>query len=518
MFGAGFAALSRLKTMRTLFNGSLQSACPLIWVTAILLLSACAGSKNFKPDARFSPQQLRADYTIFRNVLEENHPSLYWYTTKDSLDRYFDAGYAQINDSMTEIRFRNILNYTISRIRCGHTSVYYSKELKKHLDTSRLRQFPLSIKIWDDTAVIYSSLLRNDTVLKRGTIITAINDRPFTFYRDSLVQFLPTDGYNINHQYQTLSSRNGFGNMYKYVFGLTDTLGIRYLDTLNREHAMLIPVYDPKKDSLNKIRSFPALSGRERKQLRLNDINNLVIDTAGKTALLTINTFSTGNGVRRFINRSFRKLRQQRIQHLVIDVRNNGGGEVNNSTLLTRYIADEKFKLADSLYAVNKKSRYGKYIKHNFRNRVFMTFIARKHSDGKYHYGYFERHYFKPRKKNHYNGQVYIITGANSFSATTLFINAIKGAPNVKLIGEETGGGSYGNTAWQIPDVTLPHTKLRFRLPLFRMVENIHSPKTGRGIYPDVEVRPTVEAIRKGFDVKLEYVRKLIYGEKVSMH
>jgi hypothetical protein len=41
-----------------------------------------------------------------------------------------------------------------------------------------------------------------------------------------------------------------------------------------------------------------------------------------------------------------------------------------------------------------------------------------KGKDGKYHFRYFEKHYFSP-KKYHYDGQVFILIGGNSFSATT---------------------------------------------------------------------------------------------------
>ena len=47
---------------------------------------------------------------------------------------------------------------------------------------------------------------------------------------------------------------------------------------------------------------------------------------------------------------------------MVVDVRSNGGGDATNSTLLTRYIIDKNFKLADSLYALRRHSRYDKYI------------------------------------------------------------------------------------------------------------------------------------------------------------
>lgn len=139
-----------------------------------------------------------------------------------------------------------------------------------------------------------------------------------------------------------------------------------------------------------------------------------------------------------------------------------------------------------------------------------MNIITRKRADGKYHFGYFTRHFFKPKKKNHFEGSTYLVIGGNSFSATTLFANALKGQENVLLIGEETGGGAYGNTAWQIPDITLPNSKLRVRLPKFRMVINKDAPKDGRGVIPDIYVGPSMESIRDGLDPKLERAKELI--------
>ena len=76
-------------------------------------------------------------------------------------------------------------------------------------------------------------------------------------------------------------------------------------------------------------------------------------------------------------------------------------------------------------------------------------------------------------------------------------------------MGEETGGGAYGNTAWLIPDITLPNTKVRFRLPLFRLVIDKNAQK-GRGVMPEVEVDPTVNAIRKNQDYKMDKVLEMI--------
>ena len=64
-------------------------------------LFSCSASRNYKPNKKYSKQQLQQDYTLLRHILEKKHPSLYWYTSKDSMDYYFDAGYNAIRDSMT---------------------------------------------------------------------------------------------------------------------------------------------------------------------------------------------------------------------------------------------------------------------------------------------------------------------------------------------------------------------------------------------------------------------------------
>ena len=481
----------------------------------VIFSFACNTGKNaFDPNKKYPPKQLQQDYTIFRNILQDSHPSLYWYTTKDSLDHYFDNGYASIKDSMTLPQFRTLLSYTISKINCGHTSVRYSKKYIKYLDTAKQKLFPLSLKIWPDTMAVTVNLNRKDSILKRGVIITKINGLTAQQLTDSLFNYVVRDGYNLTGKYQTLSNDFVFGSWYKNIFGLKDTLDIFYLDNAGEEKEIFTPLYDPKADTIK--RKMPSVvqelkrSPKPKPIRKLMFYRSLEIDTVYSTAFMTINTFAAGYHLKKFFRSSFKTLTEKNIKNLVIDLRSNGGGETTNSTFLTRFIIDKKFKLADSLYAISRHSEYDRYISKSFLYRIFMLFATRKREDGKYHYGYFERHYYQPRSEDHYNGHVYVLIGGNSFSAATLFAGAIKGQKNVTLIGEETGGGNYGNTAWIIPDVTLPNTKMRFRLPKFRLVINKDEVKNGRGIMPDVIVVPTTEAIRRGIDFKAAKAKELI--------
>jgi hypothetical protein len=495
----------------------------LLILMGVVLVTGCSvGKSSFYPAKKYSPDKLQKDYSVYQQILEEAHPGLYWYQSKDSMDYYFKWGREKLKDSLTETDFRKVLAYVTAKINCGHTSVRVSKKYSRYIDTTRItRMFPLSLKLWDDTAVVAANLDRRDSLLKRGTIIKKINGKPIPKIIDTLFNFISTDGYNTTHKYQALSNRGYFGSLYTSLFGLYPGYNIEYTDSTGFSRQTVIRTYRPAPDTAERaairpVRSIPQPSRKETRSVRRNAVRLLKIDSTERVAMMDLNSFGRGYGLKAFFRRSFKTLKKNKIEHLIIDVRGNGGGSVTNSTSVTRYIADHPFKVADSLYAIAKRKKYSRYIKNDFFNRLFMTFFTRRRADGYYHFRYFEQKHFKPKKKNHFDGKVYILTGGNSFSATTLFASSLIRQDNVTVVGEETGGGAYGNSAWLIPDVTLPETRVRFRLPLFRLVIDKDYPKTGKGVQPEVEVKPTVDAIKRGADYKVEKAMELIKKDKES--
>jgi peptidase S41-like protein len=488
---------------------------PFLFFLILMSVSCSSSRKSFVAERKYSKLVLQKDYTLFRNVLEESHPSLYWFTPKDSMDYYFDRGYNMLKDSMTEREFRTSLSFVISKMKCGHTAVRYSKRYSAYLDTARLKIFPLSIKAWADTMVVTANLNRKDSVIRRGTIITSIENMSIPRMIDTVFNYLSADGNAITGKYQAISNRGNFGAFYKNIFGLPDTLNIGYIDRNGNAQNARIATYDPFSDTADRrppVETKPP-TREENRFINMHSARNVQVDTTLKSAFMTVNTFSRGHKLKAFFRNSFKTMNRMNIRYLVIDVRTNGGGDASNSTFLTRYITDKNFKLADTLYAVRRSSKYRRYIDMQPLYWLMMQFITHRERDGKYHFGYLERHVFKPKRRNHFGGEVYILTGGNSFSATALFAKKLRGQANVKIVGEETGGGAYGNSAWMLPDVTLPNTRLRFSLPKFRLVMDKDEVAAARGVMPDIEVLPSVESIRRGVDPKVEVIKQIILSK-----
>jgi C-terminal processing protease CtpA/Prc len=154
---------------------------------------------------------------------------------------------------------------------------------------------------------------------------------------------------------------------------------------------------------------------------------------------------------------------------------------------------------------------YTNYFKGGNWNNIKLYFLGRKKSDAKYHLQRYESKNYKPKTKYRFDGNIYILINGPSFSATTLMLNAIKGQSNIVLVGEETGGGWYGNSGILLPEFVLPNTQTRLRMPLFRLVQFQHNEAhKGKGVPPDILVPTSYDALIKGYDMKIKMVDALI--------
>lgn len=466
---------------------------------------SCSVAK-YQPNKKYSPQQLQQETDILWQTYQQVHPSYNWYTPADSIDTRFRQVKQSITDSLTEAEFRLRLSWAVAAIRCGHTSVLPPKAAARAASQQNTPSFPLQVRLLqqDSLVVLQNAGPKRDSV-NRGVVLTGIDSIPVAVFVRQMQEYISVDGYNNGFAQSQVST--GFAARFKWLYGLKPSYHIQFIDTSGRNLQATIHNTEPRKRD-----STRRDMARTREQTRSAvppSYGFLAFDSAHQFAYLRINSFM-GSKVSAFIRKSMRRIDSSGVRHLVLDLRGNSGGRIQKSVLLAKYLSDHPFKVADSVSATGFQFPYARYVQSGWVYQWFSWLFTSKGSDGRLHMRSTERKVYKPKTKHHFDGNIYVLTGGRTFSASVLLLNYLDHQHGLTLVGEETGGGARGNSSVFTPDITLPYTRIRARLPLFRIVSRASLPHNGRGMVPDTLVFPTSADVRAGRDAVVEAVKEKI--------
>ncbi|GHV57888.1 peptidase S41 [Bacteroidia bacterium] len=165
---------------------------------------------------------------------------------------------------------------------------------------------------------------------------------------------------------------------------------------------------------------------------------------------------------------------------IIIDIRNNGGGLLSNSN-----------KLASRFF--NEKTLVG-YIQHK---------TGKGHNDFSTPYPT----YITPSSRLRYQKPVIVLTNRKCYSATNDFVNAMRYAPNVTILGDKTGGGSGLPFSSELPN----GWSVRFSAcPMYdKEMQQIEF-----GIEPNLTVSLLETDVQRGKDTLIETARRLLNARK----
>ena len=75
--------------------------------------------EKFDPEKKLAAKQLKDDFVLLRNALEEGHGGLYRYTPKEELDQQFENIFRNVDQPLTEIEFLRLIFPLIANINDG---------------------------------------------------------------------------------------------------------------------------------------------------------------------------------------------------------------------------------------------------------------------------------------------------------------------------------------------------------------------------------------------------------------
>jgi len=461
---------------------------------------------TYRPERLNQPQQLHADLAFLKSVLEEAHPSLYRYTSKDSIDARFAAADSQLNQPLTDMQFWKIVQPVVATIRSGHTTVYPSNNYVEWGYKFGLRRMPLSVYVLNGH--LYAAWFPEDCGnLFRGARITAIDGNPGTVVLASLKPFVSPEGYNdqiVNYNIET-----SFSDLYGRVFGFKREYDVAFIDSSGKiQHAIIKSYKNNYHDTTNQ---YKLIHEQEKSEVEKAVDINYFKDVPG-TVELKIKSFSYIKDCRAFDAGLFKRLQDQKVKNLIIDLRGDGGGSLGIGIDMMRYMVRNFVVPANMITAVTNEYSFDKYIVYPGSDTLRKSVLVKT---GKHEYAAINDYQFTfPSSGYLFTNNVYLLIDKGTFSAATIFAANLRAQRNVTILGDETGGGEAGTDGSGFSMVRLPNTGLLLRLPQFWMQTTTRNKNTGRGVIPDITIIPSIEDRVTGRDVVLNKVLHLIVDKK----
>ncbi|MEL6919146.1 MAG: S41 family peptidase, partial [Bacteroidota bacterium] len=271
-----------------------------IWVLNLFLIGPINGQK------KIDKSYLSKDLDVLKVNLETYHTGLYTYTSKKEFDDWFVKTKSSLEDISAQEFFGKI-NELNALIKNGHTFFHLNaaqrdKDLK--MPCFSIYKFKDSFYIKSVQSKPYENIVGKQLLSLNGVSINKVFDH--------LLKYKKRDGSNTTQPVEELL--HSFPNIYALEYGVNDYTTIEIYDKTDLKEVRLLNI--PFQISESKTDMNYEKGGIEYNIE--NDIAYLNIPTF---YLKPLKKERYASKLKKF----FGEIQNQRIEHLIIDVRNNGG-------------------------------------------------------------------------------------------------------------------------------------------------------------------------------------------------
>ena len=448
---------------------------------------------------KFSADTVKSTIDEWTKELSIKHPGFYRYNSKEDFNKYIDSIKSTIKDSLTEMESFLKLKPIITKIHCLHSGISLPKEYKEYLN-QQPNLFPFQVYFTDNKAYVVKNYSATTSILA-GDEILSINGQGIDKITAQLLSLIPSDGYNLTMKYRTLYLQ--FPSWYRSI-----DLSENFTTIIKQNN--IEKTYQIKGAKFNDIVQDGFLREPTRtKQLEFKIENNI--------GFLTIHSFAqtdikkTKQDFKEFIEQAFTEIKTNKLQNLIVDLRDNTGGSDPYAAYFTSYFFDKPFRYWDRIEvpeAIAKEIKSAAlklfYRKPIQKDSVWLWQKGRHTNE----FDFYEEQ--KPAKNN-YKGNTYVLINGFCMSSCADVAAILSYNKKAIFIGEETGGGYQGNTSGMIPTSKVQPFDFTLTVPLQKYFNSVDPLKNiGRGTMPDYTVNMTINEVLKGEDKELQTTIDLI--------
>lgn len=474
--------------------------------TICLLTIDCTAELNEYKEPKISSELLIEDLNTLQTWIYEAHGDPYRFSSKEEIDTAFDLArkVVQSKEYLMLSEFYLEVMKIMALLKDGHSQIFMPG-----IDRIEGQIFPPFIVRFIDYQpyVLYDLSGKGIPVNSR---IIEINGYPTDELFEELSSVVHSDGNNKLDRYRKMESNFYLTKLLK-VF---EYAGESYSIKLMSDDA----VTEMRVDALTQ-----SESTRAQRLLRRNNSEGVLslsfLEDIPNTAYLRISSFNTtyfDDNYKKFtdeIDLTFNEISSNNTESLILDLRNNRGGEDSYDLYVLRYLMNKNFRMYGELTFRKDNYKFLPDGKHwdipssAFKKNNKGTYDA---TDVLWPKGQSTLGEFEPFK-NRYKGDLIVLINAKTFSAASELAAKLHNSERAVFIGEETGGSYIGSVAGFTPTLRLPNSKLMANLSLMNIRQPFFdSSWTDRGILPDIEIYPSIEDIRSGKDAILNRAKQYV--------
>lgn len=370
---------------------------------------------------------------------------------------------ASLPDSMNAMEYYLHCLPVFNLLRDAHSFLLFPFDYSREFAAQGGTFIPIEADIRDGVLYVKNDL--SGQGIPPYSLIHSVGGVPAKKIVEDLSQMLNNERQEAEEDYMA----HFFPHMLFPLYGLDSSFSVAYTDPDGRKQKIELAGISPD--------SFPRPY-----------IPDFRFYTSGDSlGIMDINRCENKAGFAAFCDSVFRELKEQGIDHLVIDVRDNPGGSTYHGDTLFTYLTDKPFsqygkvQWAERIISITET----KVIMHE--NQAVEA-IARANS-------------------LRFKGKVYMLCNRFTFSSAAMMAATFQCYNMGFLIGEETGGHEVFFDEPEVLEV--PSTSLRFLIS-YQKRWSACGESMEHGVLPDIEVNWSVEDARNGRDAAMEVVKDLV--------
>jgi len=493
----------------------------------IFILSSCVSTEKYNQQItkQHSPRKLHNDVDYAYKKLQKLHPDLYWYISKDELDKKFENLKINLKKPLSSDAFFIQLAPVITSIRQGHTGIYRPQKKKtkddKKVKIKRKNPFkPFRLQYIDNKLVVVKNY-ENDSILITGSQLLSVENEKVENLLASFQKLATGDGYNKTFMPEFTGKY--FGGFYIATHKNRDSI---LVSLKNKDSIYYRYLYFKEKKNIRKKKTKDSLQSKRTKvERKLSNKNKktrklweykygynkytkerarnfkfLVTDSLHTVSYLKIRSFNKGN-YKKFYQESFAKIDSAQSENLIIDLRGNLGGRIAEIDELYSYLTDKQYLFIKEAKMTKSKSfiypfmHSKSWLKKSVTTLLYPFIIVFqgvkvKKINGNPNFQFKSSKLRKPKTAN-YKGKIYVLINGTSFSASTIISNHLQATKRATFVGEETGGAYNGTVAGIFANIELPNSKIRMRIGLMSIKTPYSIEPDGFGVQPDIHIKTT---------------------------